>query len=120
MHFIKSHRSLIKDKVMLVFDRYYSSSTLDSRLNASFIVLILKCSSPSALNDYRLICLVGYIYKLVSKVLANRLWAVINDVIGPNQFAFITGRHILDCSLVANEVIDEIKKEKVGRLVIQG
>ena len=47
----------------------------------------------------------------MSKVLANRLRAVIKDVIGPNQFAFVIGRQILDCSLVANKVIDEIKKK---------
>ena len=102
---------MIKDEVMLVFDKFFSSGILDSKLNSSFIVLIPKCSTPSGLNDYRLICLAGCIYKLVSKVLANRLRLVIKDVIGPNQFAFVTGRQILDCSLVANEVIDEIKKK---------
>ena len=102
---------MIKDEVMLVFDKFFSSGILDSRLNTSFIVLIPKCSSPSGLNDYRPICLVGCIYKLVSKVLANRLRVVIKDMIGPNQFAFVIDRYILDCSLVANEVIDEIKKK---------
>ena len=111
MHFIKSQWSLIKKDVMVVFDKKISSGILDCRLNTSFIVLIPKCSSPSGLNDYRPICLVGCIYKLMSKVLANRLRAVIKDVIGPNQFAFVTSRQILDCSLVANEVIDEIKKK---------
>ena len=63
---------MIKDEVMLVFDKFFSSGILDSRLNTSFIVLIPKCSSSSGLNDYRQICLVGCIYKLVSKVLTNR------------------------------------------------
>ena len=73
MHFIKSQWSLIKEDVMVVFDIFFSSSILDCRLNTSFIVLIPKRSSPCGLNDYRSIYLVGCIYKLVSKVLANRL-----------------------------------------------
>ena len=117
MHFIKSHWSLFKEEVMLVFDLFFSSGTLDCRLNSSFIVLIPKCHSPSGLNDYRPISLVGCIYKLVAKMLAHRLRLVIKEVIGPNQFAFVTGRQILDCSLVANEVIDEIKKKGMGGLL---
>ena len=74
-----------------MFDNFFSSGILDSRLNSSFIALIPKCPSPSGLNDYRPIYLVGCIYKLVSKVLANRLRLVIKDVIGPNQFAFVIG-----------------------------
>ena len=111
MHFIKTHWNLIKEDVMKVFDCFFSSGTFDYRMNAFFIALIPKCSSPLGLNDYRPISLVGYMYKLLSKVLANRLREVMDEVIGPNQFSFIKGRQILDCSLVANEVIDEIKKE---------
>ena len=61
----------------------------------------------------------GGIYKILPKVLANRLRGVLDEVIGPNQFSFIKGRQILDCSLVANEVIDEIKRKKIGGLILK-
>ena len=88
-------------------------------MNAFFIALIPKCSSASGLNQYRPISLVGCIYKILAKVLANRLQAVLNELIGPNQFSFIKGRKILNCSLVANEVIDEIKKKEIGGLIFK-
>ena len=110
---------MIKDKVMMVFDKFFSSGFFDKRLNAFFIVLIPKCSSLIGLNDYRPISLVGSIYNL-SKFLANKLRDVMEEVIGPNQFVFVKGRQILDCSLVANEMINEIKKEKSMRHVFQG
>ena len=89
MHFIKTHWNLIKEDVMKVFECFFSSDTFDNRMNASFIALIPKCSTPSGFNDYRPISLVGCMYKLLSKVLANRLRGVIDEVIGPNQFSFI-------------------------------
>ncbi|GJZ92047.1 RNA-directed DNA polymerase, eukaryota [Tanacetum coccineum] len=47
----------------------------------------------------------GCVYKVISKILANRLAKVIAFVISPNQSAFIAGRQILDGCLIANEII---------------
>ena len=109
----------IKVDVLKIFEIFFESGFFDKRLNASFIALIPKCSSALGLSNYRPISLVGCIYKLLAKVLANRLWVVLDEVVGPNQFSFIKGRQILDCSLVANEVIDEIKKKMSGGLIFK-
>ncbi|RVW14110.1 LINE-1 reverse transcriptase-like [Vitis vinifera] len=61
-------------------------------------------------SDYRPISLLGGLYKLLAKVLANRLKKVIGKVISPDQNVFIKGRQILDGSLIANEVIDSWQK----------
>ncbi|RVX01714.1 Cytochrome c oxidase assembly protein COX11, mitochondrial [Vitis vinifera] len=45
----------------------------------------------------------GGLYKLLAKVLANRLKKVIGKVVSTAQNAFVTGRQILDASLIANE-----------------
>ncbi|RVX17733.1 Transposon TX1 uncharacterized 149 kDa protein [Vitis vinifera] len=62
------------------------------------------------LGEYRPISLLGGLYKLLAKVLANRLKNIIGKVISPDQNAFIKGRQILDGSLIANEVIDSWQK----------
>ncbi|RVW31445.1 LINE-1 reverse transcriptase-like [Vitis vinifera] len=57
------------------------------------------------------------LYKLMAKVLANRLKRVLNKVVAPTQNAFVMGRQILDASLIANEVIDSWQKRKEKGLI---
>ena len=62
------------------------------------------------MNDYRPISLIGCIYKIVAKILANRLEKVLPLIIDERQSAFIEGRHLLHSAVIANEVVDEAKK----------
>ncbi|RVW30380.1 Transposon TX1 uncharacterized 149 kDa protein [Vitis vinifera] len=62
------------------------------------------------LRDYRPISLVGGLYKILAKVLANRLKKVVGKVVSSAQNAFVEGRQILDAALIANEAIDSMLK----------
>jgi len=67
-------------------------------------------TSPQRLNDFRPITLVGCMYKVLAKVLANRLRHVVSSVVSDSQSAFIKGKQILDGILVANEAVDEARR----------
>ena len=58
------------------------------------------------MKDFRPICLIGSVYKILSKVLANRLKVVLGAVLSPTQNAFIQGRQITESVLIANECLD--------------
>jgi len=53
------------------------------------------------------------------KILANTLKKVLPSVIDVNHFVFLWGRGMLDSSLVANEVVDYLKKEKKSGVFVK-
>jgi len=55
---------------------------------------------------------VGSLYKILAKILANRLRQFIGSVVSEVQSAFVKNRQILDGILIANEVVDEARKLK--------
>ncbi|PNX56678.1 cysteine-rich receptor-like protein kinase [Trifolium pratense] len=91
---------------------FHRNGKLTKGVNSTFIALIPKIDSPQGLNDFRPISLVGSLYKILAKVLANRLRIVIGSVISESQSAFVKDRQILDGILIANEVVDEARKFK--------
>jgi hypothetical protein len=84
------------------FHEFHSTAILPKAITASFLTLVPKNDHPQSLSEYRPICLVSSLYKLLSKVLAARLKIVMGKVISKVQSAFLPQRQILDGVLVVN------------------
>lgn len=56
-----------------------------------------------------------FFYKIIAKVLTNRLKKVLPMIISPNHGAFIPGKLITDNILVAYETLHTLNTKKKGR-----
>ena len=60
-------------------------------LNDMLVTLIPKCKSPESLTNYRLISLCNSVYKIVSKILVERIRPYLNKIVSPFQTALCLG-----------------------------
>ena len=95
-----------------MFKDFHEKARVVCSLNSTFIVLVPKKGGAEDIKDFRPISLVNSLYKLIAKVLANRLKKVMSKLVNTAQNAFVARRQILDASLIANEVINSIMKKK--------
>ena len=96
---------IMGDDVVFVVLDFLNNGNMLPEINHTNIVLIPKLKDPEKMSDFRPISLCNVIYKIISKVLANKLKQVLPHIISPTQSAFVLGRLITDNVLVAYETL---------------
>ena len=72
------------------------TGSVSGALNSTFVALILKNYAPEDFNDYHLISLCNFAYKLISKIIATRLNSTLSKCMSPKQFRFLENKRILE------------------------
>nr|KYP51642.1 Transposon TX1 uncharacterized [Cajanus cajan] len=90
--FIKAFWETLNVDICRFMSEFHANGKFPRGSNSTFISLIPKKANPQNLEDYRPISLVGCMYKILSKVLANRIKRVLLSIIDERQSAFLEGR----------------------------
>ena len=80
--------------------------------NDTLIALIPKCPSLESFNNYRPISLCNSLYKVLSKIIVNRIRPYIGKLIALVQIAFVPRRKGIDNVLIAQELFFALDREK--------
>ncbi|GKD32880.1 RNA-directed DNA polymerase, eukaryota, partial [Tanacetum coccineum] len=94
--FVKKYWGTIQKDLYDFVNLFFASCVMPNGANSSFFTLIPKVNNPTLITDFRPISLIGIHYKIIAKILANRLSKVIDKIVSKEQSAFIAGRQILD------------------------
>ncbi|KAL5571536.1 hypothetical protein UlMin_021133 [Ulmus minor] len=109
--FYKSYWQTVGGDVIALVQDFFRSNRFLPELNYSNIVLIPKTDKPTSMNHYRPISVCNLVYKVIAKLLADRIKPLLQDLICPTQGAFVSSRSIHDNSDIIQEVIHSMKKK---------
>ncbi|XP_019190157.1 PREDICTED: uncharacterized protein LOC109184594 [Ipomoea nil] len=87
---------------------------VEAALNETDVVLIPKKKTPERVSDLRPIALSNVIYRVMAKVITNRMKPMMDEIISDSQSAFIPDRHITDNILIAAEVGHYLNRKQCG------
>lgn len=108
--FFRASWGTVGTDVVSAVQEFFWNGRLLKDLNTTAIVLIPKHPEACKLGDYRPISCCNLIYKIISKIIANRLKPLLQVCISPNQDAFLKGRSLGENVLLASELIRNYQK----------
>ncbi|GJU06460.1 RNA-directed DNA polymerase, eukaryota, reverse transcriptase zinc-binding domain protein [Tanacetum coccineum] len=117
--FVKKYWGTIQKDLYDFVNLFFATCVMPNGANSSFFTLIPKVNNPTLITDFRPISLIGIHYKIIAKILANRLSKVIDKIVSKEQSAFIAGRQILDGPVILSEIIEWYKKRKKKLLIFK-
>lgn len=116
--FYRSAWKVAKDDLVSNIQSFFQRGNLTKEWNKTFITLIPKTDSPQNFADYRPISLCNFNYKIISKILAERLKPILPRIIPKRQFAFVKERFILDNIFLAQELLYKLCHAKASRALM--
>nr|GFA46101.1 cysteine-rich receptor-like protein kinase [Tanacetum cinerariifolium] len=87
--------------------------------NSFVIALIPKTQNANMVKDFRPISLIGSLYKIIAKILANRLVVVLGDIVSDVKSTFVADRQILDGPSILNDLIQRCKSKKKQTMIFK-
>lgn len=112
--FFKRCWHILGEEVIEAVHQFFTLGELPKEINVALITLIPKCENASTVKEFRHIACCIVLYKIISKVLANRLKGVLDTIISDNQSTFVQGRLIFDNIILSYELVKNYNKKQIS------
>ena len=113
-HFYQTFWDIVGFDVVHSVQEFFLGGMLPPNFNSNLIVLIPKIPGAGSMGDYRPIALANFQFKIVTKILLDRLACITSRIISVKQLGFVRDRNISDCIIHASEAINLIDKRQYG------
>uniref|UniRef100_A0A803PV05 Reverse transcriptase domain-containing protein n=1 Tax=Cannabis sativa TaxID=3483 RepID=A0A803PV05_CANSA len=112
VRFFKHYWESVGDDFCDAMSDFFVQGNMHKGINTTNIVLIPKGQNPKRPNNFRPISLCNVMYKVISKIVANRIKPALPSLIFPTQAAFFVGRNIQDNNVIMQEIIHSFNRKK--------
>jgi len=119
IEFYLAFYDLLALDLLQVVEECRSSGRLFNAINSTFIALIPKTDSPASSDDFRPISLCNCLYKIISKIIANRIRPILSQRILLEQFAFLEDQQIHEAIGIAQEAIHSIRARWLKGIILK-
>lgn len=112
--FFKASWSIIGNDFLIAIKSFFVKIFFPKGVNSTILALIPKKDEVKEMKDYRPISCCNVLYKVISKILANRLKGLLPGFISESQLAFVQNRLLMDNLLLATELVKDYHKDSVS------
>lgn len=112
--FYQKYWDMIGEDVFNAVLQFFKQGWLLPNLNSNLVVLISKFQGVDRIEHFMPIALTNFQFKIITKVIVDRLSSIAPKIISEQQRGFIKGRQIKDCICIASEAINMLDKKVFG------
>ncbi|KAL2226583.1 UNVERIFIED_CONTAM: hypothetical protein Sindi_2017000 [Sesamum indicum] len=102
--FFKAAWPIVGQEVTMAVMDFFNTGRLLKQINTTLLALIPKVHAPMTVSDFRPISCCNVLYKVIAKIIVQRLSVILDKLISPGQAAFVPGRSIGDNIMLAQEL----------------
>ncbi|KAJ9546404.1 hypothetical protein OSB04_018947 [Centaurea solstitialis] len=113
--FFKAAWPIVGKDVQIAVHNFFYSGRLTKEINHTLLCFIPKIPNATRVSDFRPISCCTVLYKIISKIICDRIKPYLGGIVSPTQSAFIPGRRISDNILMAHELVAGYQKD-TGKL----
>lgn len=106
---------IIRESITKLVKDIFRDPSQVREVNETFLTFIPKVDQVYNISDFRPISLCNVSYKIVTKILAQRLRTVMGMLTNPCQSSFIPNRQSKDNIVIAQEIFHSMRKKKVKK-----
>jgi hypothetical protein len=113
-YFFQHYWDIVQFDVINAVLEFFTTSWILPGFNANIIALLPKTPNAHSIDQYRPIAMANFKFKIISKIIADRLASILPSIISEEQMGFIHDRNIKDCLCIASEAVNLLHNKSFG------
>lgn len=109
--FFQHYWETVGSDMVSMVQKFFRHGHMLKELNHTHITLIPKTQSANIVSKFRPISLCNVGYKVISKIIANRMKPHLDSLISPLQTTFIPGRTISENVVLTQEILHKLRRK---------